>query len=180
MFEDCHSLKFLPDISKWNTRNVTNMWRMFTCCINLKCLPDISKWNIRNVTNMEFMFYDCNSLKYFPDISKWNIRKNVKMHEIYDNCDSIESVLNYFRNENNKKINNNLSKMTIIYDIKKESEGFLKIFGHDFAQNNKDNCYLLIDNKRTELTYDYNLTDEQKGNNKLVIKLVETKKITKM
>ena len=36
------SLKSLPDISKWNTGNVTNMSYMFSCG-GLKSLPDISK-----------------------------------------------------------------------------------------------------------------------------------------
>ena len=32
MFEDCISLKSLPDISNWNTNNVTNMSGMFCNC----------------------------------------------------------------------------------------------------------------------------------------------------
>ena len=43
MFGDCISLTSLPDISNWNTNNVTNMFRMFAGYISLKSLPDISK-----------------------------------------------------------------------------------------------------------------------------------------
>ena len=32
MFYNCSSLNNLPDISKWNTANVTNMERMFDNC----------------------------------------------------------------------------------------------------------------------------------------------------
>ena len=70
MFSECRSLISLPDISKWNTNNVTDMCAMFYNCSSLKSLPDISKWNTNNVTNMTNMFYNCSSLKSLPDISK--------------------------------------------------------------------------------------------------------------
>ena len=43
---------------------------MFNECDSLISLPDISKWNTSNISNMEFMFYSCNSLISLPDISK--------------------------------------------------------------------------------------------------------------
>ena len=45
MFSHCESLKELPDISKWDTKNVTDMRYMFNGCESLKELPDISKGN---------------------------------------------------------------------------------------------------------------------------------------
>ena len=54
MFYCCSSLSSLPDISKWNTNNVTNMNNMFYGCSSLTSLPDISKWNTNNVTNMSY------------------------------------------------------------------------------------------------------------------------------
>ena len=42
MFNDCNSLITLPDISKWNTSNVTDMNEMFYNCNSLITLPDIS------------------------------------------------------------------------------------------------------------------------------------------
>ena len=68
MFWNCSSLKSLPDISQWNTSNVTTMGCMFSDCNSLTSLPDISKWNTSNVTSMEIMFWGCSSLKSFPDI----------------------------------------------------------------------------------------------------------------
>ena len=35
MFSGCKSLSSLPDISKWNTNNVTNMIGMFDNSINI-------------------------------------------------------------------------------------------------------------------------------------------------
>ena len=52
MFDECFSLSSLPDLSKWNTNNVTNMSYMFCGLYSLISLPDISKWNTNNVTNM--------------------------------------------------------------------------------------------------------------------------------
>ena len=49
----------LPDISKWNTNNVTNMSGIFKGCSSLSSLPDISKWNTNNITDMRFMFSGC-------------------------------------------------------------------------------------------------------------------------
>ena len=64
MFWNCSSLKYLPDISKWNIDNVTDMSNMFLNCSSLKYLPDISKWNTNNVKNMSLIFCNCSSLKY--------------------------------------------------------------------------------------------------------------------
>ena len=63
IFNNCESLISLPDISKWNTKNVTNMSFMFNNCESLNNLPDISKWDTKNVDNMSGMFYSCESLK---------------------------------------------------------------------------------------------------------------------
>ena len=43
MFYDCSSLKSLPDISKWNTNNVTNMSNMFYGCLNIIISKMITK-----------------------------------------------------------------------------------------------------------------------------------------
>ena len=52
MFTECSSLTFLPDVSKWNTNDVTEMSYMLFECSLLSSLPDISKWNSNNVNNM--------------------------------------------------------------------------------------------------------------------------------
>jgi len=56
MFNICSKLTSLPDISKWNTNNVTNMKVMSNECRRLSSLPDISKWKTNNVTDMSGMF----------------------------------------------------------------------------------------------------------------------------
>ena len=56
IFNGCRSLKSLPDISKWDTKNVTDMSEMFYWCTSLNSLPDISKWDTKNVNDMSWMF----------------------------------------------------------------------------------------------------------------------------
>ena len=59
MFYDCNSLNSLPDISKWNTSNVTDMSCMFFDCSSLNSLPDISIWNTKKLKEKTDMFYGC-------------------------------------------------------------------------------------------------------------------------
>ena len=60
---------------------------MFNGCKSLKSLPDISKWDTKNVTNMSAMFRDCSSLKYLPEISKWDTKTVTYMNSMFDYCD---------------------------------------------------------------------------------------------
>ena len=66
IFCSCNSLISLPDISKWDTKNVTNMSHMFSSCSSLNSLPDISKWDTKNVTDMSDMFKYCDK-KIIPE-----------------------------------------------------------------------------------------------------------------
>jgi len=66
LFLECSSLKFIPDISKWNIENVNDISCLFYKCSSLISLPNISKWNINKVNNMIGLFYGCSSLKELP------------------------------------------------------------------------------------------------------------------
>ena len=46
--------------------NVTDMSYMFKRCSSLLSLPDISKWNTNNVTNMSVMFYGLKNYIQIP------------------------------------------------------------------------------------------------------------------
>ena len=50
MFANCRSLTSLPDISKWNTSNVTNISCMFRFCDKLKSFPDMSKKKVLDIS----------------------------------------------------------------------------------------------------------------------------------
>jgi surface protein len=79
LFEECTSLKSIPNISNWNTEKVKDMSGMFSCCKSLENLPDISKWNTSNIKDMSLVFNECFSLKSMPDISKWNIENVINI-----------------------------------------------------------------------------------------------------
>ena len=51
IFNLCNSLETLPDLSKWDTRNVTDISLIFSY-LTVKEIPDISKWNTSNVKKM--------------------------------------------------------------------------------------------------------------------------------
>ena len=41
LFCKCSKIKFLPDISNWNTKKVNDIHEMLYKCSNLESLPDI-------------------------------------------------------------------------------------------------------------------------------------------
>ena len=43
---------------------------MFNECSKLKSLPNLSKWNLKNLINNEYMFNKCSSLISIPKLSK--------------------------------------------------------------------------------------------------------------
>ena len=59
MFHNCWYLDSFPNISNWNTSNVTAMISMFHDCSSLNSLPDITKWNIKKLKDKEGMFDGC-------------------------------------------------------------------------------------------------------------------------
>ena len=69
--------------------------------------------------------------------------------------------------------------MIIKYNINKD-DNKINIFGSDFVKNNKDNCYILIDNQKYDLCEYFKLNNNHKNNNILQIQLIETKSITNM
>ena len=92
LFCCCENLESLPDISSWNTSNVKDMSNMISYCRNLESLPDISKWDTSNVTDMSHMFANDWKLKLFPDISKWNTSKVKDMEHMFTRCQSLEKI----------------------------------------------------------------------------------------
>ena len=57
MFFQCKSLIYLPDLSKWDTSNVTEMDGKLECCDSLISIPGLSQWNTCKVTDMHPFFF---------------------------------------------------------------------------------------------------------------------------
>ena len=120
IFSGCSSLSKIPDISKWNTSQVTDMSNMFFECFSLISLSDkISNWNTSKVVNMSYMFYNCSSLTKLPNISKWNISKVKFMKDMFFGCIKISHLIpKRFKNKGNRILNfttatRNINKITI-------------------------------------------------------------------
>ena len=105
MFYNCKSIKYILDISEWNTHNVFDLSLLFYGCSSLESLPDISKWNTENVTNMNGTFFDFSKLKNLPDISKWKTNNVINLACIFENCSSLESLPD-ISNRNTENVNN--------------------------------------------------------------------------
>ena len=92
MFRNCKLLTSLPDISNWNTKNIIDMHYMFSSCTLLTSLPDISKWDTQNVKDIHGIFCGCKSLSSLPDISNWNTQNVTDMNRMFRNCESLLSL----------------------------------------------------------------------------------------
>ena len=72
------------------------------------------------------------------------------------------------------KYENKLNELTIIYENK--DKGKIKLFGSKFVNNNKGNCYLLINNRMSELIKEIDYHDYfDNYERKIYIKLIERK-----
>ena len=94
VFGECSSLKYLPDISKWNTTNVKQMIGLFYKCTSLSILPDISNWKTNNIINISSLFEGCSSLTTLPDISTWNIDNLLFIDCMFKDCSSLYKLPN--------------------------------------------------------------------------------------
>ncbi len=60
MFSHCDLLKYIPDLSRWNTENVEDMGYLFEECWELIQLPDISNWKTSKVKKISGIFCNAN------------------------------------------------------------------------------------------------------------------------
>ncbi|MBQ5559428.1 MAG: BspA family leucine-rich repeat surface protein [Lachnospiraceae bacterium] len=88
MFCHCKNLKAL-DVSKFNTKNVTNMKCMFHDCQKLEAL-NISKFNTNNVKDMSYMFARCRNIK--TGITDLKTPKNANTKDMYLCCEKLDKV----------------------------------------------------------------------------------------
>ena len=62
MFNNCHKLKEIKGINKFNTNQVSNMNSMFQGCNELEYL-DLTNFDTSKVNDMGYMFNNCHKLK---------------------------------------------------------------------------------------------------------------------
>ena len=111
IFSNCSSLISIPDISNLNTINVIKINDLFNNCLELTSIPDISKWKFNNnIIEMSNLFNGCKTLISIPDISKWNI-ENINKNDIISN--NYESQT--FSFESNSNISSETNNIRNIY-----------------------------------------------------------------
>ena len=122
--------------------------------------------NIMNINNNDIH----NDIKKIINEKDINIQFNNIMN-IY-NLMAIKSQNNIIKKETKKEI-------LIRYSIEKEDKK-IKIFGERFVENNKDKCKYKYENKEYELTKKFDLTNYNKSNEILEIKLIGINNIIDM
>jgi surface protein len=80
MFYNCQVAN--PDVSNFNTSQVTDMGYMFLNCYEAN--PDVSNFDTSQVTNMYAMFYNCQVAN--PDVSNFNTSQVTNMRSMFYNC----------------------------------------------------------------------------------------------
>ena len=153
MFYECCSLRVLPDISKWDTSQVTNMSNMFAKCSSLSNKPDISQSNMSNVNNISNMFKECQLLQSIPNIYNLNNNKTINIEE-----DSLETISIEITKKIIEQLENNIYEINI-GNNNKYMGIFCKISYFDNFMNiliinkaiNTDKIKVLINNKYKEI-----------------------------
>ena len=108
-------MKTLPDISKWNTENVTDISYLFSGCSSLNQLPDINKWNFQNINHLKGCFNKCDNIVNYPDISG-KLNNSIVSSYNSSNDESMSSMSSF--------LGNNQSKLN---DSKEKNENIIKI-----------------------------------------------------
>ena len=88
MFRRCNALKSL-DVSRFDTRNVTNMSYMFGGC-DFESI-DVNDFDTRNVTQMAGMFASCVNVTAF-DLTNFNTKKVESFEQMFENCQNLTTI----------------------------------------------------------------------------------------
>ena len=85
MFGNCESLEEL-DLSSFETTSLTwSLAGMFYNCKKLLFLPNLSRWNTCNLTDMNNLFYGCSSYKIM-DLYYLDTSQVTTMELLFCNC----------------------------------------------------------------------------------------------
>ena len=92
------------DLSRWCTKNVTDMRFMFYGLTNLQVLR-LDRWDTSNVTDMSYMFCHCSGLSSL-NVSMFKTQNVMGMEKMFYNCQGLTELdVSNFKMQNVKKIN---------------------------------------------------------------------------
>ena len=136
-------------------------------------------FNMKNNNNDSLKIYDYLS----KELYNLNNYENIKSIENFKIKKYLRDVSNLLNKDIKTKIKylfdlylNFKNELTIIYYANKKKK--IRLFGENFVKNNKNNCFIFINNKKKDLSefYYFDKINEEI----LIIKLVETKTISDM
>ena len=84
LFSECHKLKEIKGIDKFNTSKVKGMRGMFNNCSSLKKIEFFS-FNTSKIISTISMFQDCKELEYL-DLSNFNTSNVIDMEYMFKGC----------------------------------------------------------------------------------------------
>lgn len=88
-----NSPKNIIGLNTWDTKNITNMYRMFNGCSRLEHL-DVSGWDTSSVTDMSHMFNNMRSSVFETlDLTSFNIHNVTTMRYMFYNCTNLKEIL---------------------------------------------------------------------------------------
>ena len=132
----------------------------------------------------EFMIINSNMTKSLDKLNNYESMKNVVNYKNKKLIKDFLTVINEANTKNKLKFLLDLydtprNEMNIIYDIKDINDTRIRLFGENFVKLNKDNCFLLINEKKYELCEFYDCKNINNSET-LEVDLIEVNKITKM
>lgn len=98
MFRDCENITRI-DLSKFNSKKVTNMSSMFYRCEKVERII-LNNLDTSNVTHMDHMFFGCKNLEYL-DLFSFNTEKVTSIKYIFSDCENLELIKNLYFNTKN-------------------------------------------------------------------------------
>ena len=136
--------------------------------------------NIKEITDNNNIFDNIKAINKIKNINE----KVYNLMYLYNKINADKNLCNKDDAKNEKENNNNnnediLNEMTLIYNIDKNTEK-VNIFYKDFVNNNKNNCYIVMDGQKYELCNEFKLNKYKEEKNMLEIHLIEIRPITNM
>ena len=83
MFDNCYSLKAIPQL---DTSSVTNMGAMFRLCYAMTAIPQL---DTSSVTNTSYMFNSCYSLAAIPQLDTSSV---TNIRSMFRSCNSLTAI----------------------------------------------------------------------------------------
>ena len=160
MFWNARSLKNI-DLSKMETKNVTNMWSLFC---NMYEFDDthyaqVKTWNTKNVQNFNYMF--CDTKITDADLSMLDMSSAVSLASLFEGCTLIKTAdWSSYNLPNVTNINSMFYKCSSLesFDLRsipsKQVTNFNYLFGYCTSLKDIDLSYFNFDNHSSKSWYE--------------------------